>query len=131
MSDEESSEDNQENEESLEREEKKILSLSITIKEKEVLHAAYMHFLKTGGLFIPTPKKFKLGTIINMQLHILDQGRFNVTGRIVWITPKGAQGNRAPGIGVSFDNDQGKGLKDIIEKNLAGFLDSDKPTHTF
>ena len=34
--------------------------LSLTIKDKSVLYAAYMPFIKNGGLFIPTNKSYKL-----------------------------------------------------------------------
>jgi len=34
--------------------------LSLAIKEKASLYAAYMPFIKGGGLFIPTTKPFKL-----------------------------------------------------------------------
>ena len=32
--------------------------LSLTIKDKGALYAAYMPFVKNGGLFIPTNKKY-------------------------------------------------------------------------
>ena len=32
--------------------------LSLTIKDKSVLYAAYMPFIKDGGLFIPTNKHY-------------------------------------------------------------------------
>ena len=35
--------------------------LSLTIKDKAVLYAAYMPFVKNGGMFIPTSKSYKLG----------------------------------------------------------------------
>ncbi len=35
--------------------------LSLAIKEKAALYAAYMPFLAGGGLFIPTTKPFKIG----------------------------------------------------------------------
>ena len=48
----------------------------------------------------------------------------------IWITPKGAQGNRTAGIGVQFsDQDQGNTQKKI-ENYLAGLLGGDTPTHT-
>jgi type IV pilus assembly protein PilZ len=53
-----------------------------------------------------------------------------VAGRVIWITPKGAQGKRTAGIGVQFsDQDQGNTQK-RIETYLAGALGGDKPTHT-
>ena len=35
--------------------------LSLTIKDKSVLYAAYMPFIKNGGLFIPTQQKLQVG----------------------------------------------------------------------
>ncbi|MEJ2425003.1 MAG: pilus assembly protein PilZ [Candidatus Thiodiazotropha sp.] len=35
--------------------------LSLTIKDKNALYAAYMQFVKFGGLFIPTTKQYRLG----------------------------------------------------------------------
>ena len=52
-----------------------------------------------------------------------------VAGKVVWVTPKGAQGNRAAGIGVQF-NGEDETAKNIIETHLAGALTSDRPTHS-
>ncbi len=35
--------------------------LSLTIKDRAVLYAAYMPFVRHGGLFVPTNKKYELG----------------------------------------------------------------------
>ena len=35
--------------------------LSLAIKEKSALYAAFMPYVKGGGLFIPTNKIFKIG----------------------------------------------------------------------
>jgi len=35
--------------------------LSLAIRDKQALHAAYMPFLRNGGLFIPADKDFDLG----------------------------------------------------------------------
>jgi type IV pilus assembly protein PilZ len=104
--------------------------LSLTIKDKAVLYAAYMPFIKNGGLFIPTNKQYKLGDEVFMLLNLMDEvEKIPVAGKVVWVTPKGAQGNRAAGIGVQF-NDQDDTASKKIETYLAGSLDSDRPTHT-
>ncbi len=104
--------------------------LSLTIKDKAVLYAAYMPFLKNGGLFIPTAKTYKLGDEVFMLLNLMDEAeKIPVAGKVVWVTPKGAQGNRAAGIGVQF-SDQDNTAASKIENYLAGTLDSDRPTHT-
>lgn len=104
--------------------------LSLTIKDKAVLYAAYMPFVKNGGLFIPTNKHYSLGDEVFMLLNLMDEAeKIPVAGRVVWVTPKGAQGNRAAGVGVQF-NDQDDTAAKKIETYLAGSLESDRPTHT-
>lgn len=104
--------------------------LSLTIKDKAVLYAAYMPFVQNGGLFIPTSKSYRLGDEVFMLLNLMDEPeKIPVAGKVVWVTPKGAQGNRAAGIGVQF-SDQDNTASAKIETYLAGSLDSDRPTHT-
>ena len=73
--------------------------LSLTIKDKSVLYAAYMPFVRNGGLFIPTAKSYKLGDEVFMLLNLMDEPeKIPVAGKVVWITPKGAQGSRAAAV---------------------------------
>jgi type IV pilus assembly protein PilZ len=54
-----------------------------------------------------------------------------VAGKVIWVTPAGAQGNRTAGIGVQLaDGAEGEGVRHKIETQLAGLTSSDKPTHT-
>ena len=102
--------------------------LSLTIKDKAVLYAAYMPFLQGGGLFIPTNKTYKLGEEIFMLLTLMEEPeKLPLAGKVVWITPKGAQGNRATGVGVQF-NDPDNAAQRKIETYLAGSLESDQRT---
>ncbi len=104
--------------------------LSLTIKDKSVLYAAYMPFIKNGGLFIPTNKDYKLGDEVFMLLNLMEEPeKLPVAGKVVWITPRGAQGNRAAGIGVQF-SDTDMAVRNKIETSLAGALKSDRLTHT-
>src|SRR5690554_57719 len=105
--------------------------LTLTIKDKSALYLAYMPFVRNGGLFIPTNSSYKLGDEVFMLLSLMgEEEKIPVAGRVIWITPKGAQGKRTAGIGVQFsDQDQGNTQK-RIETYLAGALGGDKPTHT-
>ena len=104
--------------------------LSLTIKDKAVLYAAYMPFLINGGLFIPTNKPYKINDEVFMLLNLMEEPeKIPVAGRVIWVTPRGAQGNRAAGIGVQF-NGQDDTANRKIETYLAGSLESDRPTHT-
>ena len=105
--------------------------LSLTIKDKNALYAAYMQFVKNGGLFIPTNKKYRLGDEVFMLLTLMEETeRIPVAGKIIWVTPIGAEGNRATGIGVQFSDQDGGVARNKIETYLAGALKSDRPTHT-
>ena len=105
--------------------------LSINIKSKNELYAAYMPFVKNGGLFVPTTRSYQVGDDIFMVLTFMDDPeRLPVAGRVIWVTPPGAQGNRVPGIGVQFsDIDKGR-ARNKIETYLAGTQKSERPTYT-
>ncbi|MCB1837155.1 MAG: PilZ domain-containing protein [Alcanivoracaceae bacterium] len=104
--------------------------LSLTIKDKAILYSAYMPFIRNGGLFIPTNKDYKLGDEVFLLLNLMDEpDKIPVAGKVIWITPKGAQGNRQAGVGVQF-SDQDDTARRTIENYLAGSLESDRPTHT-
>lgn len=104
--------------------------LSLTIKDKAVLYAAYMPYLENGGLFIPTNKQYSIGDEVFMLLNLMDEPeKIPVAGTVAWVTPKRAQGNRAAGIGVHFSGQDDTANKKI-ETYLAGSIDSDRPTHT-
>ena len=106
--------------------------LSLSIKEKAALYAAYMPFLKNGGLFVPTNRAHQMGDQVYMLLSLMDDPtRIAVQGKVVWVTPEGVQGNRTQGIGVQFTQDEtGAAARAAIEKILGETLASSRPTHT-
>lgn len=105
--------------------------LSFAIRDKSALYAAYMPFIKNGGLFIPTNKTYQLGDEVFLLLQLMDEpDRIPVAGRVVWITPAGAEGGRTGGIGVQFSEQDKGATRRKIEEYLAGALDSERPTHT-
>lgn len=106
--------------------------LSLAIKDKASLYSAFMPFLKGGGIFVPTAKRYSLGDEVFILLSLMeDKERLPVAGKVVWITPPGAQGSRVAGIGVQFaESAEAETVKGKIETHLAGSLDSDKPTNT-
>ena len=105
--------------------------LSLTIKNKSALYAAYMPFLRSGGLFVPTSKPYKMGEEVFMLLTLLDEAdKIPVAGKVVWITPTGAQTNRAAGVGIQFSEAEGRVARMKIENILGAALKWDRPTHT-
>ena len=105
--------------------------LNFAIRDKAALYAAYMPFIQNGGIFITNSRRYELGDDIFLVLRLLDDPEsLPIAGKVVWVTPPGAEGNRAIGIGIQF-GDQDKGAaRAKIETYLAGMLELDRPTHT-
>jgi type IV pilus assembly protein PilZ len=105
--------------------------LSLSIKEKAALYAAYMPYLKNGGIFVPTTRPYQLGDDVYLILTLLDDAtRIPVAGKVVWISPA-AGGSKTPGIGVHFPPDEsGMTARKRIEDALGAALKSARPTHT-
>jgi len=105
--------------------------ISIAIKDKQALYMSYMPFIEGGGLFVPSPKPCNLGDEMFLLVHIMDEDEpVSITGNVVWITPKGALGNRPVGVGIKFAGDNAREVADLIESKLGASLSLTRSTHT-
>ncbi len=106
--------------------------VQLAIKEKAALYAAYIPLFKEGGVFIPTAREYKLGDDVYVLLTLPDDiQRYPVAGKVAWITPAKAAGNRTQGVGIRFPEDEKSRLLKIkIEEILGAHLASDRPTQT-
>ena len=106
--------------------------IQLAIKEKAALYAAYIPLFADGGLFIPTSREYRLGDDIYVLLSLPeDPQRYPIAGRVAWVTPPRAAGNRAQGVGVQFPrDDKARQLKARIEDLLSGHLMSERSTQT-
>lgn len=106
--------------------------LQLALKEKGALYAAYIPLFADGGIFVATPRDFRLGDDVYMLLTLPeDTQRYPIAGKVGWVTPAGAGGNRTQGIGVCFPKDEKSvQLKAKIEQILGTAIASDRPTQT-
>lgn len=106
--------------------------MQLAIKEKAALYAAYIPMFAEGGVFVPTQREYRLGDDVYVLLTLPDEPqRYPVAGRVAWITPARASGNRTQGIGIQFPKDEKSAeLKAKIENILGSALGSDKATQT-
>ena len=92
--------------------------LNVIIADKEALYDSYMSFLQNGGLFIKTSQEYRLGDEVLVLLKLLDQPeKLPVAGKVVWVTPQGAQGNRPAGIGIEFSKEDA-----VLNATIGNFL---------
>ena len=106
--------------------------VQLAIKEKGALYAAYIPLFKEGGVFIPTSRDYQLGTAVYVLLTLPeDTQRYPIAGKVAWVTPGRAAGNRTQGVGIRFpDDEKSRLLKLKIEEILGAHLASDRPTQT-
>lgn len=106
--------------------------MSLAIRERSALYAAYMTALQNGGIFVPTNRTCQLGEDIFLLLSLMqDENRYPVAGKVAWITPAGASNNHTQGIGIHFPADEvGRRVRLRIEELLGTALASARPTHT-
>ncbi|PJJ97902.1 pilus assembly protein PilZ [Lysobacteraceae bacterium NML75-0749] len=106
--------------------------LTVNISDENMLYNAYMPFIKGGGLFAQTPNRLPLGQAVFMVVTLPGSSeKLPVSGKVCWVTPVGAQGNRPAGVGVQFDDTRESAvLKDKIETMMAGKMGAEKATFT-
>ncbi len=106
--------------------------IQLSIKEKAALYAAYIPLFAEGGIFVPTTREYRLGDDLYVLISLPDDPqRYPVAGKVAWITPARATGNRTQGVGVRFpSDDKTQQLKLRIEQILGAHLASDRPTQT-
>lgn len=104
--------------------------LALTITDAAALHEAYMSFVDGGGLFVATNEEFSLGDEVHLALSLPgEESQQMVTGKVVWLSPRGAQSGGPAGVGMQFTNESAA-LSALIEEQLSGLIDSGRPTST-
>lgn len=99
--------------------------------DRMFLYKSYMSFVKGGGLYIPTNRRYDISTevFLLVTLPTENKTRHPVVGKIVWVHRSGSVA-RPAGIGVQFsDIPENSHIKDEIEKLIAG-ISLDTPTYT-
>lgn len=104
--------------------------VNLSIPDKGTLYAAYMPWLKQGGLFFASRGKHRLHEDVLLSLDLMGGAeKLTVAGRVIWITPRGSSGKRSSGIGVQFAAEDNGETQKKIETFLAG-MDTSRRTHT-
>jgi type IV pilus assembly protein PilZ len=95
-----------------------------------------MSFVQGGGLFIrvkPTETlTMKLGDTVSLELTLPnDSMTYKISGKVIWITPTGAQGARPAGYGISLAGEGGSALNKRVLKQIDTLLKNPElPTDT-
>ncbi len=104
--------------------------LAIDFEDLDELYRCYMPYLKRGGLFVRTNMNYEMGQGVTLKVTLPDALESDVVvGKVVWITPQGAQSSNPAGVGIGFAEEKVP-LRDKVEKMLGTMLNSGYPTYT-
>jgi len=107
--------------------------LHVDLPDKATLYAAYMPFVKGGGLFVCTRENCLLNEEVFILLSLMDEPeKLPLSGKVVWTTPDCAQGGKPVGVGIQFDSEHENtvNVRNKIEGYLGGALKSENATDT-
>jgi type IV pilus assembly protein PilZ len=94
--------------------------LEVHLQDSEALAAAYLPFLQLGGLFVPTAGTYRLGEEVRLRVVLHEEALQDlIPGKVAWITPTQAVGNRAAGVGLHFTADEACRL---LNKKIEGLV---------
>lgn len=98
-----------------------------SIKDKHVLLAAYMPFVKNGGLFLKGVA-LTMGSPVGILVDLPGESmKFGLDGKVIWVNANGMN----LGVGVQFvDSPALQQFKVKTEVLLAGLDRTKNPTHT-
>lgn len=105
--------------------------IACSFPTENALYLAYMPFLQGGGVFVRSDLHLPLGTLVTLSITLLSEpDPYSIEAKVVWITPKGAQGNKPAGLGLQFTGENCRHFSNKIETYLAGMLKSTQLTDT-
>lgn len=106
--------------------------IALKIPDKQALYMSYMPYLKRRGMFISrNNSKIKMGDEVFLVLDIwCEPEKFNIAGKVVWVTPDNAQNGKKSGFGVHFNKTESQQISSIIERILGNKMNSKYATLT-
>lgn len=97
--------------------------LSLLLSDREELHNHYLPMLKGGGLFIQTNSDLDFNAEVLVQVELIsEKQKAAVPGRVVWITPVGAQRGLMKGVGVQITGTNKARIQQYFESLIADRL---------
>lgn len=106
-------------------------TINYQFHDEQALYKAYMPFVEGGGIFIATATDLPMGSLVELVIRLPnDSTDYQLQSKVVWVTPKGAKGNKPAGIGLQLLNKEGAELHHKIETLLADMLKSTQNTDT-
>lgn len=109
----------------------KLPIIPLRFKSLNQLYKSYMPWLKNGGLFLPTSKRFEMGQEILMMVVLPEiREKFPAAGVVSWVCPQNTTGHNKPGVGVEFTDGEGMALRSRIEGMITEQKKVGAPTYT-
>jgi type IV pilus assembly protein PilZ len=105
--------------------------ITCNIAHIQTLYSSYLSFVANGGIFVPSTRGYNIGDDVFVAFTLPGSNdRFPLNGKIIWVNDKGTTAKPA-GFALQFGTDiNSQKMKNEIERQLAGMVESDRPTYT-
>jgi len=98
-------------------------TLYLLLSDKAEVHNHYMPMLEGGGIFVPTNDEFEFNDSVMVNIDLLsEKQKATVPGKVVWITPVGAQRGLMKGVGIQFKGENQSRIQQYIESLIGDQL---------
>jgi type IV pilus assembly protein PilZ len=97
--------------------------LALILSDRSEVHNHYLPMVQGGGVFVPTSADMDFNTDVLVQIDLLsEKQKATVPGKVVWITPAGAQRGLMKGVGVKFTGEHQSRIQQYFEGLIADRL---------
>lgn len=105
--------------------------ITCNITDTQTLYNSYLSFVTNGGIFVPSTRIHNLGDDVFVAFTLPNSSdRYPLNGKIIWVNDKGTS-TKPAGFALQFGTDiNSQKMKNEIERQLAGMIESDKATYT-
>ncbi len=90
--------------------------LHLVLVDKIQVHNHYLPMIEGGGLFVPTNDDFNFNDLVEVQVELVaEKNKATVPGKVVWLTPSGAQRGIVRGVGIQFQGEHQPKVQQYFE----------------
>lgn len=94
--------------------------LALTLSDRQEVHNHYLPMILGGGIFVPTSTDLDFNADVLVHVDLLsEKQKATIPGKVVWITPAGAQRGLMKGVGVRFTGEHQPRIQQYFESLIA------------
>ncbi|MEZ5535805.1 MAG: PilZ domain-containing protein [Thiolinea sp.] len=97
--------------------------LTLSLLDRNEVHNHYLPMIQGGGIFVPTALNLAFYSDVLLQVDLLsERQKASIPGKVVWVTPAGAQRGLMKGVGIKFAGEHQPRIQQYFESLISDRL---------